>query len=69
MTIKELAIKIKNVVDYKGDVIFNELYPDRMYRKLLNMAMLNKLGWTAKRNLDEDIIETYHWYKINADII
>jgi len=65
VTIAELANLIKEVVGYDGDLIFNPSKPDGMYRKLLDVTKLKKLGWTYKTSLKEGLIKTYKWYLEN----
>src|SRR6056300_1335958 len=45
LTIKELAQTIKQVVGYKGRIIFDTTKPDGSPRKLLNVDLIKKLGW------------------------
>jgi GDP-L-fucose synthase len=61
ISIKRLAILIKDVVNYNGDLTFNTKFPDGMPQKLLNVNKLNNLGWKAKTTLKEGIEKTYHW--------
>ena len=61
-TIKQLAETIKEVVDYKGQIKFDPMKPDGSLKKLINSNRLNSLGWKAKTNLKEGIIQTYKSY-------
>ncbi len=65
ITIKELANIIKEIVQYKGNIVFNKLKPDGTSRKLLDISLLNNLGWKACIDLKEGIKTTYEWYKKN----
>ena len=62
VTIKELALIIKDIVDYQGDLQFNSNYPDGMPRKLLDVTRLSAMGWESKTNLYEGICSVYDWY-------
>jgi len=62
VSIKELAIMIKKVIDYKGDLVFNSDYPDGTPRKLLDVSRLNTMGWKSKINLEEGLKSVYKWY-------
>lgn len=62
ITIKELALIIKNIVGYDGDILFDTSYPDGIPRKLLDISKITVLGWKAKMPLKEGIIQTYQWY-------
>ena len=58
-TIKELAIIIKDVVEYKGDIKFDPTKPDGSPRKLMDSSRINKLGWYSKVVLKEGLSKTY----------
>lgn len=56
ISIKELALLIKKIVGYKGEIIWNKSKPDGTPRKLLNKNIFTPL---AKTKLDEGIKKTY----------
>ena len=60
ITIKELACLIKEIVEFKGDLIFDTTKPDGTPRKLLDVSKINQLGWTSKTALTDGLIKTYH---------
>ena len=62
MTIRELAEITKEVVGYKGDVIWDRFKPDGMPRKLLDISRLKSLGWKPGVTLKEGIAHTYASY-------
>ncbi len=62
ISILELAHMIKEIVDFKGEIIFDESKPDGMARKLLDVSRINQLGWTPVYNLYDGIKSTYQWY-------
>jgi GDP-L-fucose synthase len=59
LTIQELAYKIKNVVRFKGDIIFDSSKPDGTPKKLLDVSKLTKLGWKYSIDIDDGIRMTY----------
>ncbi len=63
ISIKELALLIKEIVGYKGDIIFDATKPDGTPRKLLNVEKINKLGWRSNISLYDGIVKTIEWYK------
>ncbi len=65
LSIKDLAILIKKIVGYHGELVFDSTKPDGMPRKLLDSSKLSKLGWTFSQDLEEGIKETYKWYMGN----
>jgi GDP-L-fucose synthase len=58
ITIKDLAYLVKEVVGFKGNILFNSQMPNGTPRKLLDTTRLNNLGWTAKTKLKELIFKT-----------
>jgi GDP-L-fucose synthase len=62
LSIKELAIIITEIVDYKGEIEFDPSKPDGTMRKLLNVSRLNNLGWHNRMDLKTSINLTYNWY-------
>jgi GDP-L-fucose synthase len=59
ISIKELALIIKGVVGYQGDIQFNTSMPDGTPRKLMDVSKLHNLGWKHKIDLKQGIIEVY----------
>ena len=66
VTIAELAVGIKNIVGFEGDIYFNTEMPDGTPRKLLDVSKLTSLGWTYKTSLKEGIQKTYADYVRNT---
>lgn len=62
ISIEDLSNLVKEIVGYKG-VIKNDLSkPDGTPRKLLDVSLLRKSGWTHKTSLEEGISIVYNWY-------
>ena len=62
ITILNLAKMIGDVIGYQGKINFNAHKPDGAPRKLLDVSLLNRLGWKPKITLKEGITSTYQWY-------
>jgi GDP-L-fucose synthase len=62
ISIKELAEMIKDIVGFKGQLIFNTNKPDGTMRKLTDVSKLNQLGWRYRLNLTTGIKKMYSWY-------
>jgi len=60
--IKDLAVHIKKVVGYEGEIKNDLSKPDGTPKKLLDVSKVKKLGWEAKITLEEGIRKTYDWY-------
>lgn len=63
LTIKELALLIKEITGYKGDLKFDSSKPDGTMRKLLDVSKIHSLGWKHKTYLREGITRTYEEVK------
>jgi len=59
ITIHKLAETIKNVIGFKGDLLFDTSKPDGAPRKLLDCQHLNNLGWKAKTGIKSGIEQSY----------
>ena len=62
VTIAELAATIADVVGYTGSIAWDTAKPDGTPRKLLDVSLLNSLGFTPSIGLREGIASTYDWY-------
>tara|TARA_Y100000768_G_scaffold385532_1_gene371842 strand:+ start:699 stop:1631 length:933 start_codon:yes stop_codon:yes gene_type:complete len=67
ISIKDLALKIKNLVDYKGDISYDLSKPDGNPRKLIDSKLINELGWKSKIDIDYGLKKTYDWFLNNFD--
>lgn len=65
--IKELAEKIRTVIGYHGEIVWDTTKPDGTPRKLLDVTKLRTLGWKHHIPLDEGIASTYQWFLENND--
>ena len=65
ISIYDLACKIKNVIGFRGEIIFDDSMPDGNPRKLLDSTLINSYGWKSKVTLDEGLLETYNWFLDN----
>lgn len=62
ISIKDLAMLIKDVVGYNGELKFDTSKPDGTPRKLLDISKLNALGFHHKIDLKDGITSTYQWF-------
>jgi len=62
ISIGDLAALVKEVVGFRGDIVYDSSKPDGTPRKLLDVSRLHSLGWKAKTDLREGIRKTYEWY-------
>jgi GDP-L-fucose synthase len=60
--IKDLALLIKDIVGFEGDIKYDLSKPDGTPRKLLDISKMKELGWKPRISLEEGIRKTYEWY-------
>jgi len=66
VTIAELALLIKEVVGYEGNITFDLSKPDGTPQKLTDIGKINNTGWAPKISLVNGVKETYQWYQNNS---
>jgi len=59
ITIKDLALTVKKIVGYNGELKFDSSKPDGTPRKLMDVSRLHNLGWKHKIELEEGIAAVY----------
>ena len=64
-TIKEIAKKICKIENKNVKLKFNTDYPDGTTRKVVDIKLLKKLGWSYKVSLAKGLSKTIMWYKKN----
>ena len=62
LTIKELAELISEVVGYSGSLEFDSAKLDGTMRKLMDVGLINSLGWRAKTELLHGLHHAYEYY-------
>ena len=63
VTIREMAETMKQVVGFKGELVFDTTKPDGVPRKLIDVSRLKNMGWNYVIDLTEGLNKTYMWYK------
>ena len=59
ITIAQLAQTVGQAVGYTGQIVFDSSKPDGAPRKLMNSALLQKLGWSAKVDIEQGLSIAY----------
>jgi len=62
LSISELAEIIKSVVDFQGIISWDDQKPDGTFQKLMDISLLQKLGWSSTTKLEDGIREIYWSY-------
>lgn len=68
ITILELAELIKEVIGFKGGIVFDTSKPDGTMRKLMDVSRINNLGWHAQTSLKDGIKLVYEDFLNNRNI-
>ncbi|EIF9289418.1 GDP-L-fucose synthase [Campylobacter jejuni] len=64
-SIKEVALMVKNIVGFSGELVFNTSRPDSTMDRLMDCSKIHSLGWKHKIDLEKGIQMMYKWYKNN----
>jgi GDP-L-fucose synthase len=64
LEIGELALLIKKIVGYEGEIKHDLSKPDGTPRKLMDVSKLNGLGWKASINLEDGVRRVYEEFKL-----
>ena len=62
LSIHELALIVKETVEFDGVIVYDTSKPDGTPRKLLNVDRLHQSGWKHTTSLREGIYLVYQWY-------
>ncbi len=62
ISLRYLALLIKDIVGFKGELRFDTNKPDGTLKKLLDVSYVNSLGWKAQIALSDGIKGVYDWY-------
>jgi GDP-L-fucose synthase len=62
ISIADLACLVKQVIGYKGEIVYDVNRPDGTPRKLVDVSKINRLGWKAGISLVDGIKDTYTWF-------
>lgn len=64
VSIKELVARIVDVVEYEGEIEWNETKPEGVKQRLLDVSKLTDLGWSTRTSLDQGLHFTYEYFKL-----
>lgn len=62
ISIKDLAFKIKKMVGFEGELVFDSEKPDGTPRKVTDVTKLKSLGWQYSVKLHSGILMLLDWY-------
>ena len=62
LTIREMAETMKEVVGYKGKLVFDATKSDGAPRKLIDISRLKSMGWEYNVDLKDGLTSVYEWF-------
>lgn len=69
ISIKELSIKIAKLMDFNGEIFWDNSKPDGTPKKQLDISKIRSLGWEPKITLEQGLSQTIQEFKmINKSI-
>lgn len=66
ISIKDLALLVKEITGFNGELIFNTQMPDGTPRKLMDVSKIHAMGWKHSISLENGIKSVYEEYKQKA---
>ena len=66
-SIKELSYTVAKVINYQGEILFDQSKPDGTKRKLMDISKLKSLGWEHQVSLEDGLRNTYKWFLSNQN--
>ena len=63
ISIAGLALLLKDVIGFNGELAFDTTKPDGTPRKLADSSRLHTLGWRHQINLEEGVRDAYRWFR------
>lgn len=65
ISIEELAFLVKEIVRYKGKILFDDTKPDGMMKRILDSSKIKKMGFGAKTSMKEGLRKSYLYFLKN----
>jgi len=62
-----IAKIIKNIIGYKGKIIWDKSKPDGQKKRIMNVSKMLKLGFKTNTNLKNGLRKTVFWFEKNYD--
>jgi GDP-L-fucose synthase len=67
LSIRDLALLVREVVGYEGELAFDAARPDGMPLKSLDSGRLLGMGWRPRTSFREALRKTYRWFLENYE--
>ena len=69
VTIRDLAMIVKEVVGFNGGIVFDSSKPDGTPRKLMDSSIIHSLGWKHQIHLKDGIARAYQSFQQEAKAV
>jgi GDP-L-fucose synthase len=69
ISIKDLALLIKKIIGYEGEINFDTSKPDGTPRKLMDVTKLNNAGWKYHTTLEQGIALAYNDFLTKGQLV
>ena len=69
ITIKDLALLVKRIVGFEGQLVWDSSKPDGTPRKLTDCSKIHQLGWQHQIELEDGIRQVYEQFQKDYDRI
>ncbi|MBX2880254.1 MAG: GDP-L-fucose synthase [Granulosicoccus sp.] len=65
--IRELALTLKRITGFRGEIEYDASKPDGTPRKLMNVDLLHATGWRHAISLESGLQSAWQWFLDNRD--
>jgi len=69
ITIKDLALLVKEITGYQGEIVHDLSKPDGTPRKLMDVSRLHSFGWKHSISLPDGIRSVYEAFQSNYNSV
>lgn len=67
ISIKDLVEKIAGIMEYQGEILWDDTKPDGQPRRMLDTGLAKKeFGFMSETSFDEGLEKTVRWYKVHV---
>ncbi|MBI5683042.1 MAG: GDP-L-fucose synthase [Deltaproteobacteria bacterium] len=63
ISIKDLAMLIKEIVSYNGEIVWDTSKPDGTPHRPMDVTKIHSLGWRHSIGFRDGLNQTYEWFK------
>ena len=68
ISIRDLALLMKSVVGFQGEINFDATRPDGTPRKIMDGSKIATLGWQARVSVEAGLRKMYDWYSASLEL-